>query len=288
MRGRLVVVGTPIGNLGDLSPRAARALAEANVVACEDTRHTKKLLTAAGITVERLVAVHQHNEEKAADALVARMREGAVVAIVTDAGMPAVSDPGERIVRAAVDAGLRIEVVPGPSAVTAALALSGLDSTRFCFEGFLPRKGRERGERLEALATEPRTAVLYEAPHRLRQTLADVGDACGPDRRIVIARELTKMFEDVWRGALGDAIAHANDVEPRGEYTLVLEGAPPPEPASDDAIADAVTRHLAAGLTRKDAAAAAAAELGVPKRVAYDAANRASGAPPRADPPRSV
>ena len=274
--GRLVLVGTPIGNAGDLSPRAAKAIAEADVVACEDTRHTRKLLAIAGIEAPRLVAIHQHNEESAGAALVARIaREGITVALVTDAGMPAVSDPGERIVRAAIDAGVAVDVIPGPTAATTALALSGLPTTRWCFEGFLPRKGRDRADRLAELSAEARTVVLYEAPHRVKETLADLAEACGDDRRVAVVRELTKLFEEVWRGTLAGAVAHSHEVEPRGEYTLVVEGAPPAPPASADDVAAAVDRHLASGLSKRDAAAAVAAELGVPRKVAYDAANRA-------------
>lgn len=277
MAGRLVLVGTPIGNAGDLSPRAAKALAAAEIVACEDTRHSRKLLAAAGISAERLVPLHQHNEAAAGDALVERIaREGITVAMITDAGMPAVSDPGERVVRAAIDAGVTVEVVPGPTAATTALALSGLPTTRWCFEGFLPRKGRERAERLAALAGEPRTTVLYEAPHRVLATVADLARACGGERHVAVARELTKMFEEVWRGTLAEAVAHLGEVSPRGEYTLVIEGAPPPAAATEEEVANAVARHLAAGRSRKDAAAAVAAELGVARRVAYDAANRRS------------
>ena len=273
--GRLVLVGTPLGNASDLSPRAARAIQEADVVACEDTRHTRKLLAVAGIeTKAPLLSLHQHNEQARAEELVERIRGGATVALVTDAGMPAVSDPGERVVRTVLDAGLHVDVVPGPSAVTAALAVSGLPTERFCFEGFLPRKGGERRDRLAQLATEPRTTVLYEAPHRLAATVADLAEACGPDRRVALARELTKLFEETWRGTLTEAIAHVEAVAPRGEYTIVLGGAPAPPAATEEDVADAVARHLAAGLTRKDAASAAAQELGVPKRVAYDAANR--------------
>jgi 16S rRNA (cytidine1402-2'-O)-methyltransferase len=276
-RGRLVLVGTPIGNAGDLSPRAAAALRDADVVACEDTRHSRKLLSAAGIAARSLVALHQHNEDSAGGALIGRIqRDGIVVALITDAGMPAVSDPGERMVRAALDAGVAIEVVPGPTAATTALSLSGLPSTRWCFEGFLPRKGRERASRLEALRDEPRTSVVYEAPHRLRDTVADLLEVIGGSRRVVIARELTKMFEEVWRGTIGEAVSYVSEVEPRGEYTLVVEGAPPGAPATDDEIAAAVRRHLATGKSRKDAAAAVAAELRVPRRAAYDAANRAT------------
>ena len=274
--GRLVVVGTPLGNAADLSPRAARALVDADLVACEDTRHSRKLFAVAGLDIARVVALHQHNEAEAAEQLVTKIvRDGLTVALITDAGMPGISDPGERVVRAALDAGVHVDVVPGPTAVTTALAVSGLPTERFCFEGFLPRKGRERDERLRAVAAEPRTSVLYEAPHRLRETVRDLREACGGERRVVIARELTKLFEEVWRGTLADAVSHVDEVEPRGEYTLVVDGAPPPAPATDDDVMRAVERHLAAGATKKDAAAAAAAELGVPRRVAYDAANRA-------------
>ncbi|HEX4978915.1 MAG TPA: 16S rRNA (cytidine(1402)-2'-O)-methyltransferase [Acidimicrobiales bacterium] len=272
---RLVLVGTPIGNAGDLSPRAAKALATADVVACEDTRHTRKLLAVAGLEVRHLVALHQHNEASVGAALVERMlRESLTIALVTDAGMPAVSDPGERVVRAAIEAGVKVEAVPGPTAAATALALSGLPATRWCFEGFLPRKGRERTERLAALAAEARTTVLYEAPHRIRATLGDLKAACGGTRRVALAREMTKLFEEVWRGTLEEAVEHSAEVEPRGEYTLVLEGAPAAAPASDADVDAAVARFLAEGMSRKDAAAAAAAELGVPRRAAYDAANR--------------
>jgi 16S rRNA (cytidine1402-2'-O)-methyltransferase len=273
--GKLVLVGTPLGNASDLSPRAAAAITAADVVACEDTRHTRKLLAVLGIVPSgRMLSLHQHNEQARAEEVTRRVAAGDVVALVTDAGMPGVSDPGERVVRAVLDAGLAVESVPGPTAATTALALSGLPSERFCFEGFLPRKGRERKERLASIAEEGRTTVIYEAPHRLVETVADLAAICGADRRIAIARELTKLYEEVWRGTLADAVTYTEAVPPRGEYTLVVEGASPPEPASDEAVAASVARHLAAGLSRKDAAAAAAAELGVPKRVAYDAANQ--------------
>jgi 16S rRNA (cytidine1402-2'-O)-methyltransferase len=277
--GKLVLVGTPLGNAGDLSPRAAQAITTADVVACEDTRHTRKLLAVAGIEPQgRMLSLHQHNEQARAEQVTARVAAGQVVALVTDAGMPGVSDPGERVVRAVLDAGLAVETVPGPTAATTALALSGLPSDRFCFEGFLPRKGRERKDRLAAIAAEARTTVAYEAPHRLVETIADLAAICGGERRIAIARELTKLYEEVWRGTLGDAVAHTEAVAPRGEYTLVVEGSAARPPASSDDVAAAVAAHLAAGMSRKDAAAAVAAELGVPKRVAYDAANRRPGA----------
>ena len=274
-QGRLVLVGTPLGNASDLSPRAAKAIEEADVVACEDTRHTRKLLAAAGLTTTgKLLSLHQHNEAARAGELVERISAGATVVVVTDAGMPGVSDPGERMVRAALDAGLQVDVVPGPTAVTSALAISGLPTSRFAFDGFLPRKGKARTSALDAIATEQRTTVLYEAPHRLEATVGDLLAALGPDRRIAIAREMTKLFEEVWRGTLAEAATHTREVAPRGEYTLVVEGAPPMEPASDDAVEAAVRRHLASGLSRKDAAAAVAAETHVSKRAAYLVANR--------------
>lgn len=222
--GRLTVVGTPIGNLGDLSPRARAALAEADAIACEDTRHTRKLLSAAAITGARLLAVHQHNEAEAAAGIVNLLAQGQHVALVTDAGMPGISDPGTVIVAAAIDAGMAIDVVPGPTAVAAALAVSGLDVARFCFEGFLPRKGRERADRLDAIASEPRAVVLFEAPGRVAKTLADLEAACGPERRVAVCRELTKLHEEVVRGPLCEVVARR--VTDKGEVVIVLDGDP--------------------------------------------------------------
>lgn len=271
MSGALVVVATPIGNLGDLSPRAVAALTDADVIACEDTRRTRALLTAAGIAGKRLVAVHEHNEATQAARLVGLIAAGTRVALVTDAGTPAVSDPGERVVAAVVGAGLPVEVVPGPSALLAALVASGLSTERFVFEGFLPRKGADRAVRLAALAAEPRTVVLYESPHRVAATVADLAATCGPERRVAVARELTKLHEETWRGTLADAVAHLAAREPRGEYVLVLQGAPPRAAGKEDVDA-ALRRRLGAGEDRKTAVAAVAGELGVPKRQVYDAA----------------
>jgi 16S rRNA (cytidine1402-2'-O)-methyltransferase len=214
--GHLVLVATPIGNLGDLPPRAVEVLAAADVVACEDTRRTGRLLAAAGVRARALVAVHDHNEASQVGTVLGRLRAGEVVAVVTDAGTPGISDPGERLVRAATQAGFEVRVVPGPSAAISALVASGLPTGRFVFEGFLPRKGSGRSERLAALAVEQRTLVLYEAPHRLGRTLADLAAALGGDRRTAIARELTKLHEEVWRGTLDEAVARAELVEPPG------------------------------------------------------------------------
>jgi len=271
--GALVLVATPIGNLGDLSPRAVEVLRTADVIAAEDTRRTRALLTHAGIPGGRkLVAVHEHNERARAAELVERIRTGDQVAFVTDAGMPGISDPGERLVRVCVEAGLKVEVVPGPSAVLAALVVSGLPTARFVMEGFLPRSGRDRTTRLADVATDPRTVVLFEAPNRITATLGDLAGVCGLDRRIVIARELTKRFEEVWRGTLAEAIEHVGAHEPRGEHVLVLGGAPPTGAPDDDAIRAAVRGLLGDGVSARDAAAEVASALGVPKRRAYDIA----------------
>jgi 16S rRNA (cytidine1402-2'-O)-methyltransferase len=268
--GRLVLVGTPIGNMGDLSPRAASTLADADVVACEDTRRTGRLLQLAGISARALLTVNDHNEAQRTREVIDRLDRGETVAVVSDAGMPGISDPGERLVRAASAAGHVVEVVPGPSAVIAGLVSSGLATGRFCFEGFLPRKGSPRSARLAALAAEQRTVVLYEAPHRLARTLADLAATCGDDRRCVLARELTKLHEEVWRGSLAAAIGRCDEVAPRGEYVVVLDGAPPAPPADDAAISGAMSALAAQGASRRDAAAQVARQLGVAKRRAYE------------------
>jgi len=223
------VIATPIGNLGDLSPRAAAALASYDYVYCEDTRRTLKLFSHAGISGPRLVSHHRHNEVATTPVAVARAKAGASVAIVTDAGTPLVSDPGARLVRAAVAEGIPVETVPGPSAALAALVVSGLSTDRFCFEGFLPRSGRQRAERLAAVAGETgRTVVIFESPHRLQKALDDLVSACGRERPLAICRELTKLHEEVWRTTTGDAAERARGTKPRGEYVLVL-GPPHPE-----------------------------------------------------------
>jgi 16S rRNA (cytidine1402-2'-O)-methyltransferase len=271
--GVLVLVGTPIGNLGDLSPRAVEALAAADAICCEDTRRTGRLLQHAGVERKRaLMVVNEHTEAREVDGVLARLARGERVAVVSDAGMPGISDPGERLVRAAVDAGHVVEVVPGPSAALAALVASGLPTGRFVFEGFLPRKGSGRTERLAAVAAERRTVVLYEAPHRLPRTLADLASVCGDDRPVAVARELTKLHEEVWRGTLGEAAAWAVERPPRGELVVVIDGAPGAPPPDDDALVDALSVELAAGSSARDAARAVAARLGVPRRHAYDLA----------------
>ena len=270
MTGRLVLVATPIGNLADITSRAVDALREADVICCEDTRHSSKLLQHIGVSEKPLVIVNEHTEHDSREKLVSLVAQGKVVALITDAGSPGVSDPGERIVRAAIDAGLLVTATPGPSAAIMAVTLSGLPSARFVFEGFLPRSGVERKERLEAMAAELRTAVLYEAPHRLHKTLTDLETMCGANRRIAIAAELTKVHEDIWRGTLHDAVKRHADGEPRGEFVLVLAGATPIGPPSDEELLNALRTEMAAGVSRKDAASRVSTRFGVSKRHVYE------------------
>jgi len=275
MKGALVLVGTPIGNLGDLSPRAVEALTTADTIACEDTRRTRALLSHLGLPAgRRLLAVHDHNEATEVAGVLARLDKGERIVVVTDAGMPGISDPGERLVAAAAGAGHTVEVVPGPSAMVAALVVSGLSTSRFCFEGFLPRKGSARTRRLAEVAAEQRTSILFEAPHRILQTVADVAGAAGDLRRVALVRELTKLHEEVWRGDLAGAVDHLAGREPRGEFVIVLDGAPPPEPADDSDAEAALRARLAAGTDKKTAIAEVTAALGMPKRLVYDIALR--------------
>ncbi|MCK4176264.1 16S rRNA (cytidine(1402)-2'-O)-methyltransferase [Aciditerrimonas ferrireducens] len=280
-RGRLVVVATPIGNLGDLSPRARQALAEATVVCCEDTRRTRALLAASGVAAPRLVSLHRDNERRRIPEVLGWLAQGAEVALVSDAGTPGVSDPGQALVAAAVAAGVPVSAVPGPSAVLCALVVSGLPMDRFCLEGFLPRRGPERRARLAALAVEERTSVLLESARRLPGTLAELGEALGHDRAVVVARELTKLHEEVWRGTLGAAARtfaeRAEQGALRGEVVLVLAGAPSGQPTgrvppSEEDLAAAVAAERARGASPSQAAARAARALGVARRRAYQAA----------------
>jgi 16S rRNA (cytidine1402-2'-O)-methyltransferase len=270
--GQLVLVATPIGNLGDLAPRAVEALAAADLVCCEDTRRTGRLLQHAGVRAERLAVVNDHTERARVDEVLALLESGATVAVVTDAGTPGISDPGERLVRAVIEAGHVVSAVPGPTALVMALVVSGFDTSRFVFEGFLPRSGSDRTQRLGEISSERRTVVLYEAPHRITRTVGDLAAACGRERRVAIARELTKLHEEVWRGTLAEAVAHTRTVDPRGEYVVVLEAAPLPAPADDDAIVAALRAELDDGVDRRSAIATVTATLGVPKRRVYDLA----------------
>jgi len=272
-RGLLVLAGTPIGDVSDAPPRLARELAEADVVAAEDTRRMRRLATALGVVPSgRVVSYFEGNEAARTGELVDALLDGARVLLVTDAGMPSVSDPGYRLVAAAVEKGLRITAVPGPSAVLTALALSGLPVDRFCFEGFLPRKAGERRARLRELAAEPRTMVFFESPHRIADSLAAMAETLGADRPGAVCRELTKTYEEVKRAPLGELAAWA-EAGVRGEITVVVRGAPPAEaaPADPAELARRVAEREAAGERRKEAIAAVAAEAGLPKREVFDA-----------------
>ena len=272
--GVLVLVATPIGNLGDLSPRAISELGRADAIACEDTRRTGRLLAHIGIDRPRLLVVNDHTEESSVAEILSRLSQGERIAVVTDAGMPGISDPGERLVAAASAAAFRVEVIPGPSAVVSGLVASGLPTGRFVFEGFLPRKGSGRAERLVDLVGERRTMVLYEAPHRLERTMTDLASALGPDRRVVLARELTKLHEQIWRGTLDEAVTMCGEIAPRGEYVVVVDGAPTPLDATDGELEDAVEAEIAAGRSTRDAIAVVAGRFGVAKRRVYDLATR--------------
>jgi 16S rRNA (cytidine1402-2'-O)-methyltransferase len=271
-QGRLVLVGAPLGNVGDASARLREVLASADVIAAEDTRRLHRLAKDLDITITaKVVSYFEGNEERRTPDLVEALRGGAQLAIVTDGGMPSVSDPGYRLVRAALDAGFAVTAAPGPSAVTTALALSGLPCDRFCFEGFLPRTGSHRRSRLRELAAEPRTLVFFEAPHRIAGALADLAATFGDDRSAAVCRELTKTYEEVRRGTLGELAAWAVDGETRGEITVVVAGAVagPSERPGDDELRKLVAQREAAGTTRRDAIAEVATEFNLKKRDVY-------------------
>lgn len=271
-RGALVLVATPIGNLGDISQRAIEALKAADIICCEDTRHSGKLLAHFGVTGKKLVVINEHTEYDTREEIVSLVTSGSNVALITDAGTPGISDPGERLVVAVINAGGVVTAVPGPSALTMALVISGLPTSRFVFEGFLPRSGAERTERLAMATTESRTTVFYEAPHRLVKTLSDLTTACGAMRGVVLARELTKLHEEIWRGTLQDANMHVAKTEPRGEYVIILEPAKPPAPPTDEELLAAIRAEIAKGVSRKDSAARVSARFGVAKRTVYELA----------------
>ncbi|HEY8481553.1 MAG TPA: 16S rRNA (cytidine(1402)-2'-O)-methyltransferase [Spirillospora sp.] len=276
MTGRLVLAAAPIGRPEDASARLRAALADAPVIAAEDTRRLRRLAGDLGVELTaRVVSYYEGNEKARADELLGELLSGRDVLVITDAGMPGVSDPGYRLVRAAIDEGVPVSVLPGPSAVTAALAVSGLPTDRFCFEGFPPRRPGERARRLAALAGEPRTMVFFESPRRLAATLAAMAEAFGADRPAAVCRELTKTYEEVRRGTLAELAAWA-DEGVLGEVTLVVGGAPERRGTADPAeLAAAVAARVDAGTPRKQAIADVAAENGVPKRVVYDAVVRA-------------
>ncbi|MEV6031400.1 16S rRNA (cytidine(1402)-2'-O)-methyltransferase [Nonomuraea sp. NPDC052116] len=278
--GRLVLAGAPIGQAGDVSPRLREVLGSADVVAAEDTRRLRRLATELGVEIEgRVVSYYDQNEVARAKELLETLKEGRTVVIITDAGMPGVSDPGYRLTRLAVEEGITVTALPGPSAVTTALAVSGLASDRFCFEGFPPRKPGERARRLASLAAEERTMVFFESPRRLASSLEAMAEAFGPDRQAAVCRELTKTYEEVRRGGLGE-LAEWAAKEVKGEITLVVAGYAPGEgePDLDELVAE-VDRRVAEGVQRKIAVAEVARQAGIPKRELYDLVHRRSPTP---------
>lgn len=278
--GRLVLAGAPIGQVGDVSPRLRELLAGADVVAAEDTRRLRRLAADLGVELTgRVVSYYDQNEAGRAQELVETLKQGRTVVVITDAGMPGVSDPGYRLTQLAVEAGVTVTALPGPSAVTTALAVSGLASDRFCFEGFPPRKTGERARRLGALAAEERTMVFFESPHRLEESLRAMAEAFGPERRAAVCRELTKTYEEVRRGGLGE-LAEWAAKGVKGEITIVVAGFEPGEAEPDlDALAAEVDRRVAAGERRSLAVAEVARGAGVPRRELYDLVHRRTATP---------
>lgn len=266
----LYVVATPIGNLKDISPRAVEVLREVDLIAAEDTRHSRRLLDECGIST-KVIAFHDHNESQSTQHLVHKLQGGASIALISDAGTPLISDPGYRLVRAALDAGVPVSPIPGPSAVLSALSVSGLPTDRFCFEGFLPAKQKQRLARLEDLAKEPRTLVFFEAPHRIDALMADVAEVLGAAREVTVCRELTKQFEQIWSGCAADAIRALGDgtIVGRGEFVLVVRG------AASDAIAvdeSRLMKILLAEMSPAQAASIASQVLGKPRKQLYELA----------------
>ncbi len=273
MAGMLYLVPTPIGNLGDISARCRQTLEDADFIAAEDTRVTLKLLNHLGIK-KSLVSYYEHNKAFQGDKIVERILSGETCALVSDAGSPAISDPGEDLVKQCAAAGIPVCAIPGPCAAITALSISGQSTGRFCFEGFLSTAKKSRREHLDSLRTEQRTMIFYEAPHKLVPTLEDLRQAFGDDRGISLCRELTKLHEEVVRTTLGEAVARYTENPPKGEFVLIVAGAQPEEkeaPTETDAAAR-VTQLMQEGLSRKDAVKQAAKELGLPKNVVYDIA----------------
>jgi 16S rRNA (cytidine1402-2'-O)-methyltransferase len=271
--GTLYVVATPLGNLGDLSPRAADTLKHAAVVAAEDTRHTKPLLAHVGSSAQ-LISFHAHSTERTLERILGLLGGGTDVALVTDAGTPTVSDPGVALVAAARARGIPIVTIPGPTAVAAALAVSGLAADRYAFLGFLPRKGGERRRLLEAVAASEWTVVLFEAPPRVAELLVDLSTVCGPDRAAAVARELTKVFEETRAGTLADLAEYYAAAPPRGEVTIVVAGTGKPRSAPSLPDPETVARALLAeGMSRKDVAERIQAETGIARNAAYRLVN---------------
>ncbi|MFN2595110.1 MAG: 16S rRNA (cytidine(1402)-2'-O)-methyltransferase [Actinomycetota bacterium] len=269
--GSLILVGTPIGNLDDMSGRAVQALKDADVIACEDTRRTRKLLTHFNVKASELFVYNDINERAQAQRLIERATRGDRIALVSDAGMPGIADPGYRVVVGCIEAGVPIDVVPGPSAAIAALAVSGLPTDRFVFEGFLPRKGSHRSDRIEALVAEDRTIVLYESPHRVESSLEELAGRLG-SRRAALARELTKLYGEVRRGTLNELLGSVRESPVRGEVVIVIEGnrSPATKPTTKE-LAALAKKLMSDGLGRKEAMSEVAHAAGVPRKVVFDA-----------------
>lgn len=270
--GTLYIVGTPIGNLEDMTFRAVRILQAVDLIAAEDTRHTGRLLQHFQITAPQL-SYHDHNSNSRIPELLAHLGSGKAIALVTDAGMPGISDPGYELVKACIEAGIQVVPIPGPTAAITALSAAGLPTDKFVFEGFLPAKGGDRRDRLESLQAQARTIILYEAPHRLRQTLQDLAEVLGEERQIVLARELTKLHEEFWRGSISDAMLHYTEREPQGEYTLVVAGLPPAKPQLTEAELKAELQQIMAqGISRSQASRQLAKATSLPRRQLYQLA----------------
>ena len=271
----LYLVATPIGNLADISDRAKKVLTETDFIAAEDTRNSLRLLMALGIKNE-LISYHEHNKHQSGERIIARLLSGESCALITDAGMPAISDPGEDIVRLASEAGIKVSVIPGACAAVSALSLSALSTVRFAFEGFLPAKAQERKKRLEAVAFDDRTLIFYEAPHKLRATLSDMAKIFGEDRKIALCRELTKLNEEIHRTTLGEAVRVYEEREPRGEYVLVIDGASVSAMSEEITLSpeEQVEAYIAQGMSKMDAIKKTAKDRGVPKSEIYDLINK--------------
>ncbi len=273
MSGTLILVPTPIGNLGDISPRAQEALTTADFIAAEDTRVSVKLLNHLGLK-KQLVSYHEHNKQESGPRILTRLLEGESCALVTDAGTPAISDPGEDLVRLCHENGVTVTAIPGPCAAVTALAMSGLPTGRWCFEGFLSVNKRSRREHLQGLQDETRTMIFYEAPHKLIATLEDLAGAFGPERQVCLCRELTKLHEEALRTTLGEALQYYQENSPRGEYVLIVAGAEPKreEAPSMETCLQRVEALRESGMSLKDAVKAVSKESGVARNVLYDAA----------------
>ncbi len=270
--GTLYIVATPIGNLEDITLRAVRILQTVDLIAAEDTRHTGKLLQHLQVKTPQ-ISYHEHNRTSRIPELLNHLQNGQAIALVSDAGMPAISDPGYELVKACIENGITVVPIPGASAAITALSAAGLPTDRFVFEGFLPPKGQQRRTQLEFLQTEARTIIFYESPHRLRDTLQDLAEVWGGDRQIVLARELTKLYEEFWRGTITEAIAHYNQREPQGEYTLVVAGISASEPQLTEAQLKAELEQLMSqGISRSQASRQLAKFTSLPRRQIYQLA----------------